>query len=131
MPRMLKIDEINKVVHSVYSGDITDADVLAQVVDISSLQIPKGYCELVDLSAVNTLHLTASTIRKIAKTPSVFSNHCKRVMLVADAAQYGVGRMVQTYAELSSSAPFEVVYSREDAMRLLSLGPHGAGAAGV
>jgi hypothetical protein len=131
MPRVLKIDQANNLVHSIYIGDITDADVIAQVADISLLKIPNGYCELVDLTAVNTIRLTATTIREIAKTPRVFSNRCKRVILVSDSAHYGVGRMVQAYAELSSSASFEVVYSREEAMRLLSLHPDEAGAPDV
>ena len=120
MPRMVKVDDANKIVRSIYIGDISDADVLAQVAEISALQIPQHYCELVDLTEVGSLNLSNSTIRQISKTPSVFDRNCKRVILVTDSVHYGIGRMVQTYAELSSSAPFEVVYSREEAMSLLN-----------
>jgi hypothetical protein len=121
MPRSLSINHLAKIVFSIFSGELTDQALLAQCSETSALPITSEYRELVDLTQVTAISATGQTIRAVASRPSPFSKSVPRVILVGGSEQYGMGRMAQTYAELSGSAPFVVVTTKEAAAQLLGV----------
>ena len=123
MPRSLFIDHQTKIVFSVFTGELTNEALLAQCAETSALPITSEYRELVDLTGVTSITATGQTIRAVASRPSPFSKTAPRVILVGRSEQYGMGRMAQTYAELSGSAPFAVAETKEAAAKLLGVDP--------
>ena len=123
MPRSLTINHDAKIVFSIFTGELTDEALLSQCGETSALPISSEYRELVDLTGVTAITASGQTIRAVATRPSPFGKLFPRVILVGRSEQYGIGRMAQIYAELSDSAPFAVVDTKQAAAQLLGINP--------
>jgi hypothetical protein len=119
MPRILNVDHQSRVVFSTYSGDVTEAEVLAQVNEIAALPITSDYRELVDLTKVSKIELSPDVISQISAMHGVFGKDSLRVILLSDSSHVEMARFAQTFASLSNAAPFKIAFSRQDAARLL------------
>ena len=122
MPHILNVDHQSRVVFSTYSGDESDADVLAQVNEIAALPITSDYRELVDLTKVNQMELSPDVISQISALHGVFGKDSLRVILLSDSSLVETARFAQTFASLNNAAPFKIVFSRQEAAQLLKGG---------
>jgi hypothetical protein len=122
MPHILNVDHQSRVVFSTYTGDVTDADVLAQVDKIATLPISADYRELVDLTKVSRIELSPDVISQISAMHGVFGKDSLRVILLADTSHVHTARFAQTFASLNNAAPFKIAFSRQEAAQLLKEG---------
>jgi hypothetical protein len=104
-----------------YFGVITNDDLTTCMRELGEAGFPNHYNELADLSGVTRFEASASILRVVANTSSFFGPDSVRVIIAPSAEAFGIGRMVQTYAELSSSTPFLVVHSESEAEVILGV----------
>jgi hypothetical protein len=86
----------------------------------------RDFSQLMDLSGVIKVELTAEQIRAIAASP-LFSSRSRHAYVVKTPAMFGLVRMYGTYTEIASGrANTQVFYGRDQAMAWL-LEPEGLG----
>lgn len=122
MPHILNVDHQSRIVFSSYTGEVSDAEVLAQVNEIAALPITSDYRELVDLTKVSRIDLSPEVISQISALHGVFGKDSLRVILVSDSSHLETARFAQTFAALNNAAPFKITYSRQEAAQLLKNG---------
>jgi hypothetical protein len=77
--------------------------------------------QLMDGIAIRDFELSSDQIRMIVNR-RVFSPTSRRALLVGSTFLYGMGRMLQTYLELSKAAsPTNVFYDRASALKWLGI----------
>ncbi len=120
VPRTQIIDDGKRLVIVRYSGVVSDEDLRTCVKELESAKFPPEYREFADLRQVTRFNATSSTLRTIAASSS-FAAGSIRVILAPSDESYGIGRMVQIFAELSGSTPFQVVHSQDEAEEILKV----------
>ncbi len=95
MPADYTLDLERCVVLSVYTGRLTDDDVLQHQRRLSTdPQFHAGFHQIVDGRAITELAVTSAGVREIAQA-NLFSAQSRRAMVAATAAQFGLARMFQ------------------------------------
>ncbi len=121
MPRNLRIEPSKGLVIVKYFGVVTDEDLQNCMCALREAKFPNYYNELADLREVTRFAASSTTLRLVADESSCFGTDSVRIILAPSTEAFGIGRMVQTYAELSSSTPFLVVHSISEAEVLLGV----------
>ena len=76
--------------------------------------------QLMEGTDVTDFALSADEIR-VLTTRKVFSPMSRRALIVGNTFLYGMGRMLQTYHELSETAPLTIFRDRASALQWLSV----------
>lgn len=121
MPRSLRIDASKSLAIVKYYGVVSDDDLLVCIRELNEAKFPRHYNELADLREVTSFDAAAPVLRLVANEASCFGPNSVRVILAPSTEAFGIGRMVQIYAELSSSTPFVVVQSLQEAEAVLGV----------
>lgn len=121
MPRNLRFEASKGLAIVKYFGVVTDDDLLGCIRELREADFPRHYNELADLREVIRFEASAQILRLVANESSPFGKNSIRVILAPSSEAFGIGRMVQTYSELTSSTPFVVVHSVPEAEALLGV----------
>jgi hypothetical protein len=121
LPRNLRFDASKGLAIVKYFGVVTDDDLLSCMRELREANFPQHYNELADLREVTHFEASAQILRLVANESSLFGKKSIRVILAPSSEAFGIGRMVQTYSELTSSTPFVVVHSVQEAETLLGV----------
>jgi len=111
-----KIDKERRLVLSTGSGAFTLADALAHQQRLASdPDFDPSFSQLVDLTHVTSVKLTASDVRKLAQA-SLFSRGSRRAILATSEAAFGLARMFEALRESAGEDGIHVFRDLNDAL---------------
>jgi len=119
MPQAYRIDRKNRLVISKAWGVCTAFDVMEfreQVLHDDDFD--PNFCQLVDVSQVTDVDLTANEIRMLAEM-SPFSPESRRALVATTPLVFGFLRMFETWRSLRGEKYIRVFHNRNDAMAWL------------
>jgi hypothetical protein len=122
MPFRYTIDPEKEMLLVVAEGAINDRASISLAYGIAA--DPKyhpGFRMLTDLTQVTRNGLTQVSLAQIGKILKLTSGP-RRVLVVGNLANYGVGRMYQTYCEINGVDAPEIFWKRDDALAYLNEG---------
>lgn len=98
MPIDYQIDPARRLVVNTATGHVSGAELLgAQRSMVHDPDFDSSFSQILDLSALTSVDVTAEQIRSIAAL-TAFSPTSRRAHVVTDPVQYGLLRMFQAYA---------------------------------
>ncbi|ABF42087.1 hypothetical protein Acid345_3086 [Candidatus Koribacter versatilis Ellin345] len=122
MPIRYVIDKERRLVLSTITGVLTYAEARAhQDKLLADPEFDRTYHQLIESLQAELIELSAEEIRTIA-TRSVFSPTSRRALVAVNPAFFGVGRMMQTYHQLThTGTQVEVFRTVAEACRWLEV----------
>jgi hypothetical protein len=126
MPIHYRVDHERKAVFAEGSGMFTDADVFGYQREVWSRPDVHGYCELIDMTAVEKIEQpTPERIEQLAQLSAEMDATARstRFAIVAPTAiAFGLGKMYQAMREMQDRSAKEVGVFRTRAEALAFLG---------
>ena len=116
MPAFYKIDKERRLVISTGAGVTTLADIQAhQQRLLSDPDFDPSFSQLMDMTQVTRLELSADDIQLLAQT-KLFSPNSRRSILVKSDMVYGLGRMFGTLRDLMGEDGIRVFRNLDEAL---------------
>ena len=128
MPIQFQVDHERRVVFADGSGRLTDGDVFGYQHEVWSRSDIRGYHELMDISAVESIEApTPDRIRELAELAAQMDTDAAptRFAIVAPSTiAFGLGKMFQAQRDLQKRSTKEVgvFRTRSEALEFLGLG---------
>ena len=122
MPYNYVIHKEQCVVVSTGSGRVTFAEVEERINEgLTDPDFDPSFNEIVDLRAVTTVEMSGSEVRTLANR-KVFSSNSKIALVVSSPAVFGMGRLFETYSEMSKvSSQVRVFHDLPSALEWLGI----------
>ncbi len=120
MPVTYRIDHENKIIFTKVEGVVTDEDIIThQKQTRNDPELDPSYGQLVDLSNIQKLEITAQAVHEFTSTKfsTVWS---RRAFVAPDDLSYGFARMFQMMRDTADERT-EVFRDMEEARHWLSL----------
>ena len=133
MPITYHVDHGLKVVFAAGSGTLTDADVFGYQREVWSRPDVRGYDELVDMTAVETIEQPSSArMRELAALAAAMDARETRsrfAIVAPTSIAFGLGRMFEVFRELDprSTKEVSVFRTREEATAFLGIDARSPG----
>jgi hypothetical protein len=127
MPISFEVDHAHRIVLAAGSGRLTDADVFGYQREVWARADVRGYDELMDMSAVESIEPpTPERVRELAELAAKMdtSSEPTRFAIVAPTTlAFGLGKMFQAQRDLQTDTKKEVgvFRTRHEAMGFLGL----------
>ena len=115
MPFSYKIDKLHKLVTSIGTGVLTNNDCINHQRQLAAdPDFDPMFFQLIDLTQVTSVALTAENVRPLAQT-AVFSQGSRRALLANSDEVFGMARMFSILRETAGETEIKVFRSRDDA----------------
>ena len=122
MPFNYVIHKEQRVVVTTGSGRVTFAEIEKRIHEaLTDPEFDPSFNEIVDFRAVTTVEMSGTEVRTVANT-KVFSSNSKIALVVFSPAVFGMGRLFETYSEMSKVSPqVRIFYDLPSALKWLGL----------
>lgn len=121
MPVTHRVDVENRIVHTEYSGEVTDADLRAQYLALrNDPQFDPSFCEVIDTTHVTRAAVSSAALRECAGWV-VFSSTARRALIAPTDLLYGVCRIYQGNLDRGGDVT-HVFRTRVDAIAWITTG---------
>ena len=119
MPASYRIDKVKRRVTTVGEGTVSWDDIISHMESLAKdPDFQPTYSQLLDFTGTTKITLTHDQIFEVARR-TMFSKGSKRAFVTANAYQYGMTRMFQSYRKMFGAETIHVFKSMEEALRWL------------
>jgi hypothetical protein len=119
MPASYRIDRVKRRVTTVGAGTVSWDDIISHMESLAKdPDFQPTFTQLLDFTGVTRVDLNHDQIFELAKR-TVFSKGSKRAFVTANAYQYGMSRMFQSYRKMFGTEAIHVFRGLEEAERWL------------
>ena len=117
MPASYKVDKEQRWVHTMIWGEVSLADVLSALEKgLMDPEVDPNFAEIVDLSEVTRMNLSADEMSVLAQK-SVFSPNARRAIVVPDNDHvFGLARMYEILRELQGETGIRIFHTLDEAL---------------
>lgn len=119
-----RYDEVQRLLHTVVSGQVTDEELLSYAAEINGKGFPTPRLELFDCREATTGALTPDGLRRVAATfgASEASEPVRAALVAPEDAAFGLSRMYQAY-RMDSDVELSVFRDTSEARAWLGVEP--------